>query len=262
MGDCKKFPMDEKKQQYRDYLDKAEVTTQVRGALLKLIENQPKEPMLFLADYFDSISTSDKSDKIATVSQILQLTHHSQQSFQTNLIVAYDAASVAKNPNSKKASINRPGLTGSVFEEILCSVLGNPSKHFHTVLLERISCRGSEMVPFDVFRYGVTVCYVFVDFLKLCISLFSILCGKHSGKVTDKSVCEIMISSLKESLDLLKDKNSPCAILEAAYGLRPDKLAVNLLSNKNAKNEKSTMNEDDFIKEMVDVFLSKVKILK
>nr|CAB3226589.1 tubulin polyglutamylase complex subunit 1-like [Phallusia mammillata] len=262
MGDRKKSPIEERKQQYKDYLDKTDVTSQVREALLKLIENQPKDPMLFLANYFDNISTSDKSDKITTVHQILQLTHHSQQSFQTNLIVAYDAASLAKNPNSKKASMNRPGLTGSVFEELLATILSNVPKNLHATLLERIGCRASEMVPFGVFRYCITVCYVFVDFVKLCGSIFSVLCGKQSGKVTDKDICEIVISSLKDALDSLQDDNSPCSILEAAYVLRPDKLASSLLSNKSSKTDKSTMNEDDFMKEMIDVFTSKIKVLK
>lgn len=45
--------------------EKFNVRQQTRSALLKLVENRPESPLLFLADYFDSISAESKTDKVS-----------------------------------------------------------------------------------------------------------------------------------------------------------------------------------------------------
>ena len=44
--------------------EKFNVRQQMRSALLKLIENRPEDPLLFLANYFDSSFTEHKSEKV------------------------------------------------------------------------------------------------------------------------------------------------------------------------------------------------------
>jgi len=267
MTDRKKdaLSVEDKRQIHQDYLDRAEVSHHIRHALLKLVENKPSEPLLFLAEYFDSVIGCDRNDKVSRVLQHLQLTHHSQPSFQTNMILAYDVASVAKNPNSKKAALNRPGLTGSMYEEILQAIGCNNKKELQHLLLRKINCRASEMVPFDVFRYGITLSYVYIDFIKLCENLFNVLTEKHSGKVADKTMCEAVCASFKDAIKICDEKSEvdhPGAVLEAALRLQPSRLAVDFCCVQDHKSDRLTMNEYEFIKLMAEIFLANMKTLK
>ncbi|XP_076816016.1 tubulin polyglutamylase complex subunit 1-like [Clavelina lepadiformis] len=254
----------EKKQVHMEYMQKSELLPQIRKALLKLIENKPSEPMLFLANYFDSVSSNDKTDKIANAMQVLQLTNHRQAVFQTNLMIAFDMVSVARNASSKKAVNKRPGLTGSVYEDLLKAIGTKIPKDIFDELFKQIGCRPSEMVPFDIFRYGVTVCYVCIDFINLCGDIFQTFCNKVSSDIADKYICDFVIDSFKNVITTtsgMQKCEQPAAVLEAGYMLCPDKLAIDLLNGKDDKCGKSTMSRHDFLCSMCQTFFSKIKSL-
>jgi len=131
---------EEKVQSYLDYLHKSEVSQQICDALLKLIENKPNEPMLFLADYFDFYT--DKSSKVTSALQLLSFTNNNRTVFEANLLKAYDALCSAKPPGSKKSF--KPGLLGSNYESFLKSIISDVAEEIQESLLKQIVCRSKD----------------------------------------------------------------------------------------------------------------------
>ncbi|XP_002121243.2 tubulin polyglutamylase complex subunit 1-like [Ciona intestinalis] len=245
-----------------EYMQRNGVTQQIKEAMLKLIENRPQHPMLFLAEFFDSINSSEKADKLQSAVKTLKLTHHSQQAFQTNLMIAYDAISAPKATTSKKPQ--RLGLTGGDYEQLLITLGTNIPKNILSNLITKVGCRSNEMVPFDVFRYGVTVCLVCSEYVELGADLFHILCSKADNSMADKQICDATLSVFQNAIDgsVSYESKSGLFSLNAGYNLRPDKLAVAMMNASESSKNKLLMNQTDFIYAVSEIFLCKVKQIK
>ena len=257
--------LDDRKQLCRDYLQKNDIVSQMHSGLLKLVENRPDSPMLFLADYFDSFCGTEKSDKILKAMDILNLAHHSQPAFQTNLILAYDSISV--NKVQKKSGVAKHGLIGTVYQELLKSLV---SKEISTGCVEKllsiIGCKPNETVLYDIFRYGVTCCFIFLDFVKVCRNLFSsISIIKHSSdSVISKPACDLISSALGAAVEAAvtnANENKSLAILEASYQLRPEYFSQSA-SLLTTSSQCECVIEHEFVNSMCELYFDKLKILK
>lgn len=245
---------------HKEFLEKFNIRQQTRDALLKLIENRPENPLLFLAEYFDTISAESKTDKIANASRILSLSHHSSPAFNSNVVQAYDTLSAPKNPNSKKLANKRVGMIGSVHEEFLNSICYNVPEELRAKMIDKISCKWNEMVPFAVFKYSVTVALVLQDFLALSEDLFKVLSGK--SEMAQRYLCDATIENFKASLRCNKTGNA-LSVMEAGRKLRPDALAVAILQAKEDEGDaKNYMEMHDFINYMALLYLDNVKALR
>ena len=250
---------EEKTQLYQDYLLKSEVSRQVRDGLLKLIENKPDEPMLFLGDYFDSCT--DKSSKVSSALPLLTFTQNNPSVFEANLLKAYDALCTAKPPGSKKSF--KPGLIGSNYESFLKSIIANVNEEIQEIFLKQITCRNNEVVSFNIFRYGINTCFIFKKYIQHCKSLFSVLGSKQMASNADKAICDAAISSFKSALDILFcEEGKAEQFLEAGMALGPCSLAVDLLNLKESCFGQYAMTENCFLRDMSNLFVSSLKAMK
>lgn len=239
-----------------DYLQKNDVGHQMCDCLLKLIENKPDQPMLFLADYFDSCT--DKSGKIANALRMLTYAQKSPSVFEANLLKAYDVLSMPRNSGSKKPG--KPGLIGSVYESFLLSILSNHEEEIKASFLNHVLCRSNEVVPFDIFRYGVYASYYFNDYICESKALFGLLGNKQSSASCDKALCDVVLDSYKSALSNLADRGTAASqFLNAALQLGPRNLAFDLLHLKENKFNHQ-LNEKDFLIEMCEIFTKNLKI--
>ena len=251
---------EEKKQSHQDYLIKSEVTQQIRDALLKLIENKPCEPMLFLADYFDSCT--DKTSKVANALQLLTFTQNNSNVFEANLLKAYDALCTTKPPGSKKSF--KPGLIGSIYESFLKSILSDIVQKLQEDFVQQITCRSNEVVSFNMFRYGVNACFIFKKYIAECKLLYSVLGNKQGTTSTsDKVLCDVAVSAFKSALDILFCEDDRAEqFLEAGMSLGSYNLAVDLLNLKESSFGQYTMTENSFLHDMSSLLISNLKELK
>ena len=254
--------IEEKRLACMEYLQKSEVSQQFCDALLKLIENKPNDPMLFLASHFDSCM--DKSNRAATSLQLLTHTYTHANVFDANLLKAYDALCMTKPSGSKKIHTN-PGLIGSVFEAFLMSIIADPSTDSPKNFLKIIGCKSNQVISFDVFRYGVWACFLYKDFVQECKSLFYIFCNKLCGDSMEKSVYDTIINCFKSAIDImLENGDKDEAFLRAGFHLRPHNLAVELLNikDKNTSLSQAAVNQNMFLDEMSYLFAVSLTSLK
>lgn len=249
---------------HREFLDKFNVRQQMKDALLKLIENRPEDPLLFLSNYFDTVSSENKADRISYAARTLKLSHHSSPAFQNNVMSAYDILSAPKNPNSKKLANKRSGMSGAIHEEIIRFICSQVPDELRNNLVDRVCCKWNEMVPYEVFKYSVTVAYVLLDFLELSEDLFKVLSGKN--ETADRYLCDTTVETFRESLsssDIIGANDDIPRAMEAGKKLRPDNLAYAMLQAKEDEGDaKNIMDESEFIHLMTSVYLNNVKCLK
>ena len=249
---------EEKKPSYAEYLQKSDVSQQVCDVLLKLVENQPGDPMLFMANYFDACA--DKCGKVASALQLLSFTRSNSMVFEANLLKAYDVLCTTKPAGSKK---HKPGLIGSVYEAFVRSILSDISEDIHGAIVQQIVCRSNEVVTFDVFRYGVTACFFYKEYIEECKSLYSVLNNKQANTGGDKAVCDAAIHSFKSALDrLLNEGDCVKCFIEAGIVLGPSALAIDLLSLRESSFGQYVLTETVFLTEMTQLFISNLKGVK
>ncbi|XP_018416076.1 PREDICTED: tubulin polyglutamylase complex subunit 1 [Nanorana parkeri] len=248
-----------------DFLLQAGVRTMMREAILKLLEARPEDPVAFLADYFGKIgqgpagaaAAADRGlqllgqQRLGRALWYLKLAHHSQRTaFNNNLSMAYDCLSAG---GKKK----KPGLNGKTHTDLLTKICqeGDLPKEIVSALLNKIQCRDHEAVPFDVFRYGVVICFVLLEFRSKADTLFNIL---DEDSQSDQRVCQTVLNTLEEAL-VASDLSIPASYLEAGSKLGPDCLAIAMDRALLGKKTGVHMSRSDFLKEACSLFLDKVK---
>ncbi|XP_054837222.1 tubulin polyglutamylase complex subunit 1 isoform X2 [Eublepharis macularius] len=247
------------------FLLQAGVSDMVRGALLKVLEARPEEPVDFLAGYFNRLmqssaeATVDGGDpqrqlhwRLDRALWYLRLAHHSHRiAFNNNVSMAYDSLSTGGRRK-------RLGVNGKLYSELLKMTLQGrgATEEMVAPLLHKITCQDHEAVPCDVFRYGVLTCLVLLEFLAKASTLYDALDG-GSG-TADERVCLAVLSTLEEALHA-SDASSPIRYLEAGSKLGPDCLA--LAMDKALAERKATvaMKKEEFLKKASAIFVAKVK---
>ncbi|KAG8454714.1 hypothetical protein GDO86_001074 [Hymenochirus boettgeri] len=248
-----------------EFLAQYGVRSMLREAVLKLLEARPEEPTAFLADYFGklevgALAAGDKTAHLLGQQRLnralwyLKLAHHSQRTaFNNNLNMAYDCLSTG---GRKK----KTGLNGKNYSDVLSRICqeGALPEDITFELLKKIRCRDYEAVPFDIFRYGILNCFVFLEFISKTDTLFSVL-NIHSQ--ADQRLCKAVLDTLEEAL-VASDLSIPASYLEAGSKLGPDCLALAMDKANQGSSNKAVMARKDFLKEASILFLDKVKAIE
>ncbi|KAJ6655148.1 hypothetical protein lerEdw1_005625 [Lerista edwardsae] len=252
-----------------EFLVQAGVNDMVREALLKVLEARPEEPIDFLAGYFEKLmqsspeATPTASVESADPQQYLQLrldwalwylrlAHHSHRmAFTNNVSMAYDSLSAG-------GRWKKPGVNGKLYTELLKMILkdGGVSEETVLPLLRKVMCRDHEVVPFDIFRYGVLTCLVFLEFLVKADTLYNTL-DSGSG-VVDKRVCMAVLGTLEEALQA-SGISVPIRYLEAGSKLGPDCLALAMDKALTERKPSIAMKKEEFLQKASTIFVKKVK---
>ncbi|XP_060088699.1 tubulin polyglutamylase complex subunit 1 isoform X2 [Heteronotia binoei] len=247
------------------FLLQAGVSDMVRGALLRLLEARPEEPVEFLAGYFERLMQSSAEGRAGGADpprQLhwrldqalwhLRLAHHSHRTaFSNNVSMAYDSLSAGGRRK-------KPGVNGKLYSELLNMFFRDrgAAEEIVAPLLQKITCRDHEMVPFDVFHYGVLTCLVFLEFLAKASALYEALDG-GSG-VADQRICLAVLSTLEEALHT-SNVSSPIRYLEAGSKLGPDYLALAMDKALAERKASVAMKKEEFLKKASVIFVTKVK---
>ena len=242
---------------YFEYLQKNDAGHELGDCLLKLIENKPNQPMLFMAEYFDSCT--DKSNKVANAFRMLACTQKYPNVFEANLLKAYNVLS-SKSCGSKKTA--KPGLMGSVFEPFLLLILSNNYEEAKSLFLKKIMCRSSEVVPFDVFRYCVHACFLFNEYMLECKKLYELFANKQATASSGRAFGDIILDTYKSALSNLVDQDeNVLQYLNATLQLSPRTLAFDLINLKENKHNYPIFSEKEFLLELTKIFLGNIKSL-
>ncbi|CAH1788454.1 unnamed protein product [Owenia fusiformis] len=249
MGDKKKVSDDKPQSETeRQFLERTQVSSQIKDVLTKVIENRPLDPIAFIADYFESVG--DKSNRLSKSHQQLLLTHHSRPAFEANVRIAYDILSLSKVHKTIR------GINGSVFMDLLNLLTEGMVPGVKEKLYKKLQCKSHEVIRYDIFRSGIFACFVLQDFLKEAEGLYCTLDLGKTGKA-DKALCDTALHQLLLSVSTANNTGELSA-LEAGYNLGPDKLYTALNQALSVTTEKGTISCDDFLIAAADAFLLKV----
>ncbi|XP_070601082.1 tubulin polyglutamylase complex subunit 1 [Erythrolamprus reginae] len=250
-----------------DFLLQAGVTDMVREALLKVLEARPEKPVDFLAGYFEKLTQSSPEAATEALSDggdpqrqlrldralwYLGLAHHSHRTaFNNNVHSAFDALSAVGKGK-------KPGVDGKTYSELLrllCQEKGTSEETLQP-LLQKVSCRDHEAVPFNVFRYGVLTCLILLEFLAKADGLYDAL--DDGSEAADKRVCTAVLGTLEDALHVT-EASPPIRCLEAGSKLRPDCLAMAMDRALLERKASAAMKKDEFLKRASSIFVTKVK---
>ncbi|XP_029142638.1 tubulin polyglutamylase complex subunit 1-like [Protobothrops mucrosquamatus] len=250
-----------------EFLLQSGVTDMVREALLKVLEARPEKPVDFLAGYFEKLMQSSPEAATEALSDggdpqrqlsldralwYLGLAHHSHRTaFNNNVHSAYGA--LGAGAKDKKAGVD--GKTYSELLRLLCQDQGASDETLQP-LLQKVSCRDHEAVPFDIFRYGVLTCLILLEFLAKADGLYDAL--DNGSGAADKRVCTAVLGTLEDALHLA-DVSPPIRCLEAGSKLRPDCLAMAMDRALLERKASAAMKKDEFLKRASSIFVTKVK---
>ncbi|XP_043909830.1 tubulin polyglutamylase complex subunit 1 [Protopterus annectens] len=245
----------------REFLSQSGVRIMLREALMKLLETRPEEPITFLANHFHSLVLNSEGGggdqgqmQQSVVNRAmwhLRVAHPSQRAaFNNSVGIAYDI--LLTNGRKKK-----PGLNGRMYSDLLKRICneGRIPENISGSLLKKIQCREHEAVPFEIFRYSMLTCFIFLEYLSKSSSLFETL---SDSKKADKRLCEIVLETLEDALQA-SNLSIPASYLEAGSKLGPDRLALEM--NKLLINHKpaSFMQKGEFLQKAAALFIEKVK---
>ncbi|XP_048777541.1 tubulin polyglutamylase complex subunit 1-like isoform X1 [Ostrea edulis] len=262
----------------RQFLERSNIGHLMKDVLGKIVSNRPEDPIVFLADYFDSLE--DQSNLVLKARNLIEMTHHSRPVFEMNVRQAYDILLKQKGYRKKPADLllleeeigkRLYGVNGTSYTDLIKTLCRDIPQSVTTKLLKKIECVDYEAIRYDVFKSGVFTCCVLQDYVKLCEMLFNSLDFQNSGKV-DKMLSEIVNEQLKAALaNTRTDARNPytgltdqfsMSIVEAGYNLGPDGLFYALERGMRSKLNQGGQTLEQFTTEICDAFLSKVKRLR
>ncbi|XP_046859629.1 tubulin polyglutamylase complex subunit 1-like [Xenia sp. Carnegie-2017] len=233
-----------------DYLGRVGVTRQIQEVLTILLDNEPDNPIAFIAKYF-----ANAAEHVSSVSQAYQylcLSHHSQVSYQNNLLKAY------KLLNRQSIGHGLKGLTGKKYNELLSLICRDSITKETASLLQLLQKREQNIVNFNMFNSGVTCCFIFQDFILEAKSLFDELALSEKDQA-DYSLCKAMLTQLETSVSKGKESSTLC-ILEAGLFLSKQNISIEINKTLNESVSGEIMTLDEFVHEACMIFLSKISV--
>ncbi|CAD5115386.1 DgyrCDS4364 [Dimorphilus gyrociliatus] len=216
MTDRKKLPTTDNQGDIdKQFLEKSGTNLLIRGAILKLIQNQPENPINYLVEYFEN--AAEKSNKVNKAFQMIKQTPYNEEAFKINVRDSYE---MLMSHKSSKTSITK-GVTGISYTEILQLLCMQASQQYTEKLLRKIYCREAEYIPFHVFRDGVFLACVFIDHVERSQKLFENLDKENTGQI-DRAIGDALFRQLQGAVSRKPD--DVLGLVEACYELGPNKI--------------------------------------
>ncbi|KAI5092757.1 tubulin polyglutamylase complex subunit 1 [Silurus meridionalis] len=258
-----------------EFLCQAGVGSQLRAALLKLVEARPEDPIGFLAEHFtneasetESVGGGDAGDgdgdaleeqQMNKALWHLRLAHHSQRSaFNNNIRVAYDLLSRCGSARRVPG-----GVQGRLYTEMLrcvCSDSGLLDAAAAT-LLHHLQCHDYEAVPFELFRQAVLTCTSFSEYIRRARCLYAAV-ACPSDRPAERGLCDAVLNALREALDTSHGPDAS-RYLEASAKISPTELARAMAETRGASREREGPGMDmcEFEDAAAGLFLARVRVV-
>ncbi|XP_077416939.1 tubulin polyglutamylase complex subunit 1 [Vanacampus margaritifer] len=277
----------------REFLSQDGVGELLRGAVLKMVEARPDDPIGFLADHFGNLAAavvesggedlkeprlSDgppgegeggarAQQRLNRALWHLRLAHHSQRSaFGNNVRVAYDLLSfTGPFGHAGDAGAAGGGVSGALYTQTLRCLCGEGGVPASTSapLLCRLHCHDHEAVPYGVFRHGVLTCAVFSDYIRQAQRLYAQVCQPDEGPAS-RAPCLAVLGALREALETSRDAD-PASVkalrrLEASAKMSPHQLA-RAMTEAQARAPVGHMDAKEFENAAAELFIARVKVI-
>ncbi|KAJ8371565.1 hypothetical protein AAFF_G00307130 [Aldrovandia affinis] len=257
-----------------EFLSQLGVGVLLRGALLKLAEVRPEDPIAFLADHFGNLASESENgaagcgdaeqqntqeqQQLERALWHLRLAHHSQRSaFNNNVRVAYELL-VQSGQRPRVGG----GVRGKIYAEMLRCLCreGEVPEATAAPLLRRIQCHDHEAVPFELFRQGVLTCAVFSDYVRKSRSLYASVCHPCPETPAERALCQAVLGTLRDALDT-SDCADSARFLEASAKIAPCKLAEAMASARSPAGPQTgpTMDAREFEDAAAALFITRVR---
>ncbi|KAL4608086.1 tubulin polyglutamylase complex subunit 1 [Arapaima gigas] len=256
----------------RELLSQLGVDTLLQGALLRLLELRPEEPLGFLAQHFanEAAEAEGAAARAGAAQQRqqqhqrldralwhLRLAHHSQRAaFNNNVRLAYEHL---MPPGQRPGG----GVRGRVYTELLRSLCIEAGVSASTMvpLLRRVQCQDHEVVPFELFRQGVLTCAVFSDYVWKSRSLYSAV-REGSEAPAQRALCQAVLEALRDALDTPQCTDT-ARYLEASAKIAPCKLAqaMALVHDPGEGCSGPTMEPREFEEAAAALFIARVQTI-
>ncbi|XP_029104893.1 tubulin polyglutamylase complex subunit 1 [Scleropages formosus] len=274
----KRRPRASARDSQRELLAQLGAEALLRGALLRLLELRPEDPLGFLAQHFANEAAEAESaaargggergergeqreqheqheQRLERALWHLRLAHHSQRSaFNNNVRLAYE---LLTPPGQRPAG----GVRGRLYTELLGSLCSEAGARASTTapLLRRVRCQEHEAVPFELFRQGVLTCAVFSDYVRRSRSLYSAVRG-GSGAPAQRALCQAVLEALRDALDTPRCADS-ARYLEASAKIAPCTLAQAMASARDPDEGRAgpTMDPREFEEAAAALFIARVQ---
>ncbi|XP_077476258.1 tubulin polyglutamylase complex subunit 1 [Stigmatopora argus] len=280
----------------QDFLSQAGIGELLRGAVLKMVEARPDDPVGFLADHFGSLAADmvesgydDQKEPCLVDGQPgegaagaraqqrlnralwhLRLAHHSQRSaFGNNIRVAYDLLSATEPfwhaSDGGHTGVSGGGVRGGLYTQTLRCLCGEGGVPASTSapLLCRLHCHDHEAVPYDVFRHGVLTCAVFSDYIRQAQCLYAQVCRPDEGPAS-RAPCLAVLGALSEALEMSRDADPPGVKafrrLEASAKMSPHQLAL-AMAQTQTRGPAGHMDAKEFENAAAELFIARVKVV-
>ncbi|XP_026133663.1 tubulin polyglutamylase complex subunit 1-like [Carassius auratus] len=245
-------------------LSQSGVSALLRGALLRLLESRPEDPVGFLAEHFAHLSSEaeDGASERQSVSRALwhlSLAHHSHRSaFNNNVRVAYELLT-----QGVPRRLNAGGVRGRLYSEMLrclCSE-GGLSGSTAAPLLRRVQSHDYESVPFELFRQGVLTCAVFADYIRKSQCLYAAV-ASAPDRPAERTLCHAVLSTLRDALETA-DGVDVARYLEASAKISPAKVAQAMaeVQPRAQRHDGPTMDAQEFEDAAAALFIARVQTI-
>ncbi|PVD37872.1 hypothetical protein C0Q70_00474 [Pomacea canaliculata] len=235
----------------RQFLERTHINVLLRELLGKIIANRPEDPVVFLADFFQSQLAEHQSSQsqVQRAVKLLCMTHHSQPVFELNVREAYDLLM------KQKINKNLRGINGTLYTELLWELCRTLPSSVAMRLMKKLECYDHEAVTFNVFKSSVFTCCIFREFVNIAEKLFASLDIHKNGK-PDNVLCEAVIGQLKVALG--SSSSDVKRIIESSYNVGPEVLHQALERAFATSKVHGFYNSEQFVAEACETFLSKV----
>ncbi|KAB5535774.1 hypothetical protein PHYPO_G00121810 [Pangasianodon hypophthalmus] len=277
-------PKSAKAESDEEFLSQAGVGALLRGALLKLVEARPEDPIGFLAEHFTNEASETESSgggdggdgdggrdgdgKYQDAQEEQQLNkalwhlssaHHSQRSaFNNNIRVAYDLLSQCGSAQRVPG-----GVQGRLYTEMLRCVCSDSglSETAAAPLLHHLRCHDYEVVPFELFRQAVLTCAAFSEYVRRARCLYAdVACCPE--RPAERELCDAVLNALREALDTSHGPDAT-RYLEASAKISPAELARTMAKTRGASREQEgpSMDMREFEDAAAALFIARVRVL-
>ncbi|KAL1520093.1 hypothetical protein AB1Y20_023567 [Prymnesium parvum] len=152
-----------------EYLDRGGVTAYLKDVVTLLLENQPANPIAFLAQYFRQVTQG--STPLLRAYRYIRLAEPEQDSFGDNLVSAFDSLAAGQSVE---------GVAGEDLVRLLRLLGADSALDISRALLALVDKTEGDHLCFSEFAVAVRACLQYNRFFRHAETLFT-TCQQRSG---------------------------------------------------------------------------------
>ncbi|CAF0728373.1 unnamed protein product [Brachionus calyciflorus] len=240
------------------FLEKKNVKTILTNLMDSLLHHQPKDPLNYIYNYFDNLYHQGDSLKVAH--DRLRVISHNSIMFDDCLLEIYQMflESATTAPSNKKEV--RLSLS-DLFNRLVDLLTNDIKPEIRNSLQNKIKRKEFDAFSFSYFKSSIKLIFLLRDFISEAKSLYKDLLD-YANDRPNQIVCDILLEQLKNSLQIVKNKNSdPQTVMQSLFEISPSGLSA-ALNEKQSKIGlcKDFVDSEDFIRNASINFIDSINL--